>query len=57
MPRIRAVTSMWKKVSAVIRMIVPNRKIQTGIESPVHASMVVTAKYDVTPVTAEAKTR
>ena len=43
-PRMRAVSSIWKNVSAAITMIVPNRKIHTGIDAPVHASIVVTAK-------------
>ena len=57
MPSTRAVTSTWKNMNAVIRMMVPNRKIQTGISQPNHSIRLALAKYAVTPVTAAENTR
>ena len=50
-PRILAVSSMWKKANMIIAASVPNSNTQTGMSTPNQSSIVVLAKYAVTPVT------
>ena len=56
-PRILAVSSMWKKANRIIAASVPNSNTQTGMSTPNQSSIVVFAKYAVTPVTPAEKMR
>ena len=56
-PRIFAVSSMWKKANMIIAASVPNSNTQTGMSTPIQSSIVVLAKYAVTPVTPAEKMR